>query len=60
VKDLQTSFAFYRAAGYTVRFQRADPPFAYLDWVKPRLCLSGSTSAMCSSCAPHRERVPSL
>jgi hypothetical protein len=44
VKDLQTSFASYRAAGFTVRFQRADPPFAYLDGVKPSLCLSCSTS----------------
>ena len=31
VKDLEASLRFYRAAGFSVRFRRDDPPFAYLD-----------------------------
>lgn len=31
VTSLSTSLEFYRALGATVRFERTDPPFAYLD-----------------------------
>ena len=31
VKDLEASLRFYRAAGFSVRFRRDDPPFAYLE-----------------------------
>ena len=30
-KDLEASLRFYRAAGFSVRFRRDDPPFAYLE-----------------------------
>lgn len=31
VGRLESSLRFYHAAGFSVRFQRADPPFAYLE-----------------------------
>lgn len=31
VRDLQASLTFYLAAGFSVRFQRTDPNFAYLE-----------------------------
>lgn len=31
VKDLEASLRFYRAAGFSVRFRRDAPPFAYLE-----------------------------
>ena len=31
VMDLEASLRFYRAAGFSVRFRRTDPPFAYLE-----------------------------
>ncbi|MDC7806834.1 VOC family protein [Luteimonas sp BLCC-B24] len=39
VTDLQTSIDFYRAAGFTVRFRRDDPPFAYLEMGRAQLML---------------------
>jgi len=31
VTQLEASLSFYRAAGFSIRFRREDPPFAYLE-----------------------------
>lgn len=31
VTDIEVSLRFYRTAGFSVRFERDEPPFAYLD-----------------------------
>lgn len=40
VTDLATSLRFYRAVGFSVRFERDRPPFAYLDLGPAQLMLS--------------------
>ncbi len=39
VSDIETSLRFYRAAGFSVRFDRDQPPFAYLDLGSAQLML---------------------
>ena len=39
VADLEKSMPFYLAAGFSVRFQRSDPPFAYLELGQAQLML---------------------
>lgn len=39
VKDLDASLRFYGAAGFSVRFRRDDPPFAYLELGHAQLML---------------------
>jgi catechol 2,3-dioxygenase-like lactoylglutathione lyase family enzyme len=39
VANLQRSLRFYRAAGYSIRFQRDDPPFAYLELGQAQIML---------------------
>jgi predicted enzyme related to lactoylglutathione lyase len=39
VADLEKSLQFYMAAGFSVRFRRDDPPFAYLELGRAQLML---------------------
>jgi len=39
VKELDASLRFYEAAGFSVRFRRDDPPFAYLELGHAQLML---------------------
>jgi len=39
VADLEKSLQFYGAAGFSVRFQRSDPPFAYMELGQAQLML---------------------
>lgn len=39
VADLEASLRFYLAAGFSVRFRRADPPFAYLELGQAQIML---------------------
>jgi predicted enzyme related to lactoylglutathione lyase len=39
VHDLETSLRFYIAAGFSIRFRRDDPPFAYLELGQAQLML---------------------
>ena len=39
VTDLERSQHFYCAAGFSVRFRRTDPPFAYLELGRAQLML---------------------
>lgn len=39
VTDLEASFAFYMAAGFSVRHRREEPPFAYLEMGKAQIML---------------------
>ena len=39
VKDLEASLRFYRAAGFSVRFRRDAPPFAYLELGQAQIML---------------------
>ena len=39
VSDLETSLVFYAAAGFSVRFRREDPPFAYIELGKAQFML---------------------
>lgn len=39
VKDLEASLRFYCAAGFSVRFRRDDPPFAYLELGQAQIML---------------------
>jgi predicted enzyme related to lactoylglutathione lyase len=39
VTSLEASLRFYRAAGFTVRFTRPDPPFAYIELGQAQLML---------------------
>jgi catechol 2,3-dioxygenase-like lactoylglutathione lyase family enzyme len=39
VTDLETSLRFYRAAGFSERFRREDPPFAYLGLGRAQIML---------------------
>ena len=39
VTDLERSLHFYRAAGFSVRFPRTDPPFVYLELGQAQLML---------------------
>lgn len=39
VTDLEASLRFYRAAGFSERFRRDDPPFAYLDLGRAQIML---------------------
>lgn len=39
VRHLETSLRFYRAAGFSVRFRRDHPPFAYLELGQAQIML---------------------
>ncbi len=39
VTDLEASLRFYRAAGFSVRFRREDPPFVYLELGRAQIML---------------------
>ena len=39
VRDLEASLRFYRAAGFSVRFRRDAPPFAYLELGQAQIML---------------------
>jgi catechol 2,3-dioxygenase-like lactoylglutathione lyase family enzyme len=39
VTSLESSLAFYRKAGFSIRFERTDPPFAYLELGDAQLML---------------------
>ena len=39
VTDVAASLAFYEAAGFSVRFRRSDPPFAYLELGQAQLMI---------------------
>jgi catechol 2,3-dioxygenase-like lactoylglutathione lyase family enzyme len=43
VTDLAASLRFYRAAGFTVRFRRSEPEFAYLELGQAQLMLEEDT-----------------
>jgi hypothetical protein len=45
VADIEISLRFYLAAGFSIRFRRSDPPFAYLELGQAQLMLEQEHSS---------------
>ena len=56
VADLAASLRFYRAAGFTVRFRRSEPEFAYLELGQAQVMLEEDTPGDAANPPPEGPR----